>query len=535
MTRPFMHRPHLAASTLASALVVLLSGLTLTAAAQLTPVPGDHLIQPDPQTPTESAGATEAPPAETPTAIEASGQPDILPEVRDLDFEYGLEGVTLTLTMNPMPKPEALSFQDWNDSHAVLAFNGVMTDNRRQQLRPVFSPNFHQLYVESIGNRIQLFAKRTLPRQTVLTRDDARHQIRLFFPHDSARSNRRSANGEPIHSILPGVRHLKKFEQTPRGPILLNVLEIDVNNPHVEVRPALAENRMGARARVSDMVSHNDAVAGVNGAFFKPDTGTSLGTLIIQQELISGPLFKRATLGIGKDHSLTIDHIDMRGDLYLPDDASIPINNINQPRVTLDQVVLYSRRWGSTAPKVPDRGYQFQITDGRLTAVSQSNSLPIPQNGYVITGPITPVLTRLSQLPMGSPIRLQFYTVPDWSNMAHALGGGPALVHNRQVIVNPASERFTTASLGTYEPRTAAGITADGKLLLVTVDGRQEQFSVGVSLRQLAELMIEYGAVDAMNLDGGSSTQMIVGGEVVNSPTAPNGAAVSTGLIVRER
>ncbi len=58
------------------------------------------------------------------------------------------------------------------------------------------------------------------------------------------------------------------------------------------------------------------------------------------------------------------------------------------------------------------------------------------------------------------------------------------------------------------QPRTAVGVTADSKLLLMTVDGRQSGFSEGVTLVELANLMAGYGAVDAINLDGGGSSTM---------------------------
>ncbi|NLH76279.1 MAG: phosphodiester glycosidase family protein, partial [Acidobacteria bacterium] len=67
--------------------------------------------------------------------------------------------------------------------------------------------------------------------------------------------------------------------------------------------------------------------------------------------------------------------------------------------------------------------------------------------------------------------------------------------------------------------RTAVGVRADGRLLLVTVDGRQPEHSVGMSIAELAALIGELGAVEALNMDGGGSTTMVVGGRVVNGPS----------------
>ncbi len=74
----------------------------------------------------------------------------------------------------------------------------------------------------------------------------------------------------------------------------------------------------------------------------------------------------------------------------------------------------------------------------------------------------------------------------------------------------------------TKHPRTAVAKLKDGKFLMVTVDGRSES-SGGMSLQQLAEFLLEQGATDAMNLDGGGSTTMFLNGKVVNHPSDKEG------------
>jgi exopolysaccharide biosynthesis protein len=82
-------------------------------------------------------------------------------------------------------------------------------------------------------------------------------------------------------------------------------------------------------------------------------------------------------------------------------------------------------------------------------------------------------------------------------------------------------------------PRTAVGVRADGRILLVTVDGRQPELSVGMTIAELATLLIELGAVEAVNMDGGGSTTMVVRGRVVNSPSDLTGErAVGDALLI---
>jgi hypothetical protein len=116
--------------------------------------------------------------------------------------------------------------------------------------------------------------------------------------------------------------------------------------------------------------------------------------------------------------------------------------------------------------------------------------------------------------------------------MEQAIGGGPWLVQNGVVAVDWKEQKFQLADfVEKLHPRTAVGVTEDGILMLVTVDGRQA-VSQGVSLFQLAEIMKKLGAKNAMNLDGGGSTTMTIGGAIVNTPSDGKLRPLANGLLV---
>ena len=87
------------------------------------------------------------------------------------------------------------------------------------------------------------------------------------------------------------------------------------------------------------------------------------------------------------------------------------------------------------------------------------------------------------------------------------------------------------SAIGGRNPRTAIGYTKDNNLILLTADGR-EGSSIGLTLVELAQLMKEYGCVNAMNLDGGGSTVMYIKGNVVNKPAVNGGIPLSHTLTV---
>jgi exopolysaccharide biosynthesis protein len=123
------------------------------------------------------------------------------------------------------------------------------------------------------------------------------------------------------------------------------------------------------------------------------------------------------------------------------------------------------------------------------------------------------------------------------ADLGGVVSGGPRLVKNGRISIATKAEGFDRPGLygrfvAARNPRTLAGVKADGTLLLVTVDGRRPG-RAGMSLPEAARLMRSLGALDALNLDGGGSTAMIVRGRVVNRPSDRVGErAVGDGVFV---
>nr|WP_253285548.1 phosphodiester glycosidase family protein [Clostridium cochlearium] len=101
-------------------------------------------------------------------------------------------------------------------------------------------------------------------------------------------------------------------------------------------------------------------------------------------------------------------------------------------------------------------------------------------------------------------------------DVKEAITFGPALVVNGQPTIKSGDGGWGIA------PRTAIGQRKDGAILFLVVDGRQVR-SIGATLKDVQDIMLEYGAYNATNLDGGSSTTMYYDGEVINNPCDPLG------------
>ena len=105
----------------------------------------------------------------------------------------------------------------------------------------------------------------------------------------------------------------------------------------------------------------------------------------------------------------------------------------------------------------------------------------------------------------------------------NTLSFGPAIVEEGAVVDGIESQEvdtnFGNHSIQGDQPRTAVGVIDENHLVFVVVDGRQSGYSEGVTLTELADIMIDLGATTAYNLDGGGSSTMYFNGEVINSPS----------------
>jgi hypothetical protein len=110
-----------------------------------------------------------------------------------------------------------------------------------------------------------------------------------------------------------------------------------------------------------------------------------------------------------------------------------------------------------------------------------------------------------------------------WWKMRTAVGGGPVLIHDGKVHITNREEQLFPDAPGDYEPRTAMGYTRDGQLIILAIQGRTPGKAAGATLRQEARIMLGLGCYEALNLDGGGSTCLLVNGKETVRPSGPEG------------
>ncbi len=377
--------------------------------------------------------------------------------------------------------------------------------------------------------------------------------IFLFLVISSQSSIAQSLDTTRVSEIAPGVEHY--LIRSERVPLTINVVAVNLKKQGVSLRvvKAMRDGReiLAAREEASKMMEEANvggtlAVAAVNGGFFNLKGGSPIN-LDIQNGMIArmpGAKGRLSALLFNSDNKAKIGRFRLDVALAVSD-TTFHVDDINEVSRT-DQIVLFDRFYGSrtasgfhgAALVLVPIGKNMVGGDFRFvvdTLIHLSRSLAIPQSGYVLAMRGHVGRTALRKLSIRDTVRLLTRFTPEVERVAQGLGGLPEIVlDGKNVSAAMAdSEQVNAYISDEHHARTAVGVSKDGtKVFLVVVDG-DEKTSAGVTLSELANLMIRLGSYDALNLDGGGSATLAIKGTVINSPSDSTGErAVSDALVV---
>ncbi len=350
--------------------------------------------------------------------------------------------------------------------------------------------------------------------------------------------------------VGPGVVHHHEFRAA--GPWHFHVLEIDLTNPWVRIESIKSNDLLpGGRELTSAMAARNDreehrVVGAINADFWEAD-GTPIGAQVVKGVLVKRPV-SRSVFAYTDDRRPLIDVVSFAGTL-ITKTGQRAISGVNKSRDT-DELIVYNSFYGSSTrtnfwgTEVATRylGASVVVNDTvRLVAVAKDSltapghgDAAIPRDGVVLSGHGQAATFLNSHVFVGDTVAVLLRLPPTRKRIIELVGGVPRIIRDGVVSVEWSEEGLTNKNFATdRHPRTAVGFSADSsRLFFVTVDGRQAGYSVGMSLYELAAYMLEWGAYQAVNLDGGGSTTMVVRGRVVNSPSDGSERPVANALLV---
>ena len=364
------------------------------------------------------------------------------------------------------------------------------------------------------------------PRRPVHSSDGVRGPLAAPLPR--ARLGETSTTELERYRVVPGLHYRHWTQTNGRGTVHAHLLRANLARRGLSLE-YVGPDHVSERDALTNLLNDDGSVAGVNADFFDiGDTGAPLGVGVDDGRVLHGPR-SGWTTGFsltGSDRarigSVPVRAVVVRG-------PKVRITDVNTSHVGIHEVGLYTPRWGSapgyavTDGALPRNVRQVHIRRGRVVSNTRSVTTGGTIKGRLLLGRGDGADQLAERLPVGKRVKI---AVSAAGSPRVAVGGSEVLVTGGKVV---------TTDDGELHPRTAVGIDSDtGRLLLVVVDGRSKA-SIGSTLLELATLMVELGAEEALNLDGGGSSTMAVtppDGDltVANSPSDGAQRPVPNGL-----
>ncbi len=360
-----------------------------------------------------------------------------------------------------------------------------------------------------------------------------------------------------------------------RGPWNLQVLTIDPKEFKGDLTSSFGPN-LEDRETTSQLSAAAGALTAVNGGFFTMDPaagapGDPAGAAVHDGKVLSEPVGDRPSLVLDKNGT-SIQRLHWHGTVTTPESAGLPLDGIDRVPGLIrncggtddtptnlplhdftckdaDEIVSFTPEFGPTTPAGP--GLEVVLdAQGTVTAVNHTRGTAVPAGGQTVQaiGANADKLAALAvpgkKLKVDTDLLTENGKTLKTTPATDVVNGGPTLVQNGQLDVTAKrdgmvrtndSNSFFYGWVHKRNPRTFAGVDAQGRTLLVSADGRQTT-SLGLSLNEEAHVAKSLGMVNAMNLDGGGSTTMVQGGQVINSPSDATGERpVGDALLVLPR
>jgi exopolysaccharide biosynthesis protein len=308
-----------------------------------------------------------------------------------------------------------------------------------------------------------------------------------------------------VEAEAPGLAYGQYAMTSDHGPLAVSVLAIDPREPTLRFDTAIAEDRViSGGERTSAMGLRTGAVAGVNGDYF--DIGRTYqpqGMLVRAGELIRGPV-NRAALAIDKDMHVTFGEFQLVGSARAGG-QTYPVTQVND--WPAGNVTVITPKFGKELPPAPGTTFVRLEPIGasterfRVTEVDPTTEA-LPVSFGLAFGP-----NVKAKLHPGETIDLSYRTEPALPNAVAAIGGGPILVRDGLEYEDPDAPAPDERN---YRwPVIALAETNHDRLLLVAVDGRHPERSIGMMRPEFAELLLRMGARNAMALDSGGSVTLV--------------------------
>ena len=324
----------------------------------------------------------------------------------------------------------------------------------------------------------------------------------------------------------PGLTLQSVEMMAPTGPLRFWIVKADPKLIDLGLEVADKTNVVKKRS-VRNLAAQANAIVAINGGFFAYG-GAAVGAVKADNVWQRLPWLNRTAMGWNSKGALISPlngnlQIDLRRGNQSLARSEAAFNGFTLPgqRAAISNgFILLTPQFKPTYVLQPGET-AAAIQNGKVVGFyANPAEVPLTTQDYLLVarGTMAPwLLSGAATTP--DNLRVQIQSTPAiWNQYPTIVGAGPRLVANGQVQTNEVEEEFQPDVIA-RGPRTAVGWDKDKNWLFLVADGRQAT-SVGLTIPETAVLFAQMGAVEAMNLDGGSSTQLIINSELVNNPSA---------------
>ncbi|KPP96126.1 MAG: putative periplasmic protein (DUF2233) [Bacteroidetes bacterium HLUCCA01] len=347
--------------------------------------------------------------------------------------------------------------------------------------------------------------------------------------------------------LVRGVRYLS-YEL--EGPFTLDIIEIDRTRADVNLVAWRSGGLLQTSLQMADARDQGrDVLAGINADFYSFQSTLPIGSQVTDGQWVYGVSSRRSHVLIDQEGGVHFDPVRFSGSVTIDETTRLSLTGVNRHRAT-DQAMFYNGYYGLDTSRSDSSGVELIVEPigsvNWLAGNQVSMRVANRHDGYagsghpfvISVGPEHPDFEGYAALQTGTEITVSLgINEGAYTGITQVIGGGGRILREGSdaTAENTETEGIGEAFLQNRHPRTFVAVSQDrGTIWLGTVDGRQAG-SVGMNFPEMAAFLLELGAWDAVNLDGGGSTTMVVGEEIVNSPSDATGQrAVSNILIVEQ-
>ncbi len=342
-----------------------------------------------------------------------------------------------------------------------------------------------------------------------------------------------------VSGIGPGMVYYKITDK--EKPLIIDLIEIDLTVKSNKIEMVIANdvlNKGGEKTSEMSARKMNEGLfvtAAINADFFGWQPPQAQNSMIIKSDYLKGVKLNRGMFAFTEDNSPHIGYFPFYGFLNLSD--TLYLDGLNSQDTSFN-AMLYSY-WWSIPIKIRD-GFTYLLLEktdeekvrantfnefnftkrleakGDISLVENQFMLVVKDNYFLNYADYFSQPDRLN-IFLGTKIRIE--------NLNTMTGGLPILVsEGRKYETYIGREGLSSDKFAGLNPRTAIGYNKEKtKFYFITVDGRNPEHSIGISLTDLADFLLGIGCYDALNLDGGGSTTMTLRDSVVNKPSDISG------------